>query len=274
MIAAAARDGAAWLAAEKAADESQSALGGKDVTLLWDNNKHTREINFLGYEYTINPSPISNGSWIVYDPKKPQVWKVPLLDEIVPVIAVKAPRGGYVVPAAFAKEIAEKLKLHGIEFVTLKETRAASAVESFRATKAEAAKATFEGRTRMSLEGAWAADTRVLLAGSLFVPIAQPKALLVMQLFEPVGPDSFVAWGFFNAAFEQKEYMEAYVAEQVARDLLTANPALQKEFDARIAADPEFAKDAEKRLDFFYQRSPSWDERYNLVPTYRVERAP
>ena len=29
-----------------------------------------------------------------------------------------------------------------------------------------------------------------------------------MALLEPRDPDSFVSWGFFNAAFERKEYME------------------------------------------------------------------
>ena len=31
-----------------------------------------------------------------------------------------------------------------------------------------------------------------------------------MTLLEPKDPDSYVAWGFFNSAFERKEYMEAY----------------------------------------------------------------
>jgi hypothetical protein len=34
---------------------------------------------------------------------------------------------------------------------------------------------------------------------------------------EPRAPDSFAAWGFFNAHFDQKEYMENYVAEEVMR---------------------------------------------------------
>ena len=44
------------------------------------------------------------------------------------------------------------------------------------------------------------------------------RARLVMHLLEPQAPDSFAAWGFFNACFEQKEYMEPYVAEQIARE--------------------------------------------------------
>lgn len=46
----------------------------------------------------------------------------------------------------------------------------------------------------------------------------------------------------FNAAFEQKEYMEAYVIEEAARAMLAADPSLQAAFDAALAADPELAK--------------------------------
>jgi hypothetical protein len=37
--------------------------------------------------------------------------------------------------------------------------------------------------------------------------------------------------GFFNNAFEKKEYMEAYVAEDVAREQLAANPELKSIFE-------------------------------------------
>jgi len=91
----------------------------------------------------------------------------------------------------------------------------------------------------------------------------------VLHLLEPALPDSLVQWGLFNAAFERKEYMEPYVAEELARQLLAADPGLRAKFDAALAADPELAKSPQKRLDWFYQRSPAWDERVNLVPVYR-----
>ena len=47
---------------------------------------------------------------------------------------------------------------------------------------------------------------------SLFVPISQARSVMLMTLLEPKDPDALVSWGFFNTAFERKEYMEAYVA--------------------------------------------------------------
>lgn len=122
----------------------------------------------------------------------------------------------------------------------------------------------------MTVEGAWQPETRTIAAGSLFVPIAQPLSRVVVALMEPQAPDSFLAWGFFNAAFEQKEYAEPYVAEQMAREMLAASPALAEAFKAQLAKDPAFAGSPKARLDFFYRRHPSWDEQFNLVPVYRV----
>ena len=132
----------------------------------------------------------------------------------------------------------------------------------------------FEGRTPASFEGQWQPERRDLPAGSLFVPIAQANSRLVLALLEPLSTDSFAAWGFFNAAFEGKEYMEAYVAEQVARDMLAADPNLAAVFKQRLADDPQFAQDPAARLEFFYRRHPSWDERRDLYPVYRVAEAP
>jgi len=142
------------------------------------------------------------------------------------------------------------------------------AVEVFRATKTTPS--AFEGRTRMAIEGTWTTEKRRLERGAMFVPIAQPYARVVLHLLEPDLPDSLAAWGQFNAVFEQKEYMEPYVAEEVARALLAADPSLRAKFDAALAADPELAKSPQKRLDWFYQRSAAWDERVNLVPVYRL----
>ena len=101
------------------------------------------------------------------------------------------------------------------------------------------------------MKGSWQRGSPRLGAGALFVPIAQPKARLVMALLEPQAPDSLVAWGFFNTAFEQKEYMENYVAEDVARQMLAQDPALQASSSGGCTEDAAFAGSPADRLEFF-----------------------
>lgn len=64
--------------------------------------------------------------------------------------------------------------------------------------------------------------------------------------------------------------MEPYVAEEVAREMLAADPALRAEFERRLATDPAFAGDPQARLDFFYRRHASWDDRMDLYPILRA----
>jgi hypothetical protein len=113
-------------------------------------------------------------------------------------------------------------------------------------------------------------EKRVFPAGSVVVPLNQEEARVAVYLLEPDSPDSFVAWGFFNPIFEQKEYGEYYVLEKLARELMSTNPALKREFEEKVANDPKFAASSRARLNFFFERSPYWDRYLNLYPVARV----
>jgi hypothetical protein len=269
MVDLAARDGTKWLESARAADERACALADKPVALSYTSTDAVRTVDIRGYEYTREPSTVSGQTWIRYDSTRPTVWKLPLRYEVKPALTVTAPTRGYFVPAAHAAWVSERLAAHGIEFERLAAPRPAATVQVFRADKVTHDPATFEGRTRTTVERGWRDEPRDIGAGALFVPIAQPKARLVMSLLEPQAPDSFVSWGFFATAFEKKEYLENYVTEEVARQMLEQDPALRKEFERRLHEDAAFAGSPAARLEFFHRRHPSWDERYGLYPVYR-----
>jgi Zinc carboxypeptidase len=269
----AAVDGAQWLRAAQEADQQARQLGGQELVLAYDNNEHVTQFDFRGYAYVREPSPISGALVTRYDPSQPQVWRVPLRDQVRPTLSVTLPRGGYVVPAAHAGWVAEKLGVHGIQSRRLAQPVALEA-EVMRATRVTRPAGTFEGRSTVQIEGSWTLEQQRLPAGSLFVPIAQPNARVLAKLLEPQDPDSFVSWGFFNAAFERKEYMEAYVTEMQASEMLAKDPQLKAEFLRKLSEEPEFARSPAARLDFFYRRTPAWDTSFNLYPVVRVATAP
>ena len=94
-----------------------------------------------------------------------------------------------------------------------------------------------------------------------------------MNILEPTAGDSMAAWGDFNNAFERKEYMEGYVAEEQARLMLAKDPALKAEFERKLRDEPAFAGSPAARLDFFYRRHPAWDAGTNRYPVLRTDTA-
>jgi hypothetical protein len=280
--------GRTWLEEIHRADVTATQLGGADVALDfaagWREpgkrgeageggaESNVTMIDFRGYAYTRTLSPIS-GEWVTaYKSDTPQVWHVPFRRDVTPSLIVTVPRNGYIVPAAYAQEIGQKLKLHGIRFERFTVGVEKMPMETFRAERAEFSATPFEGRTRVALQGAWRAESRDVPPSSLFVPIRQSRARLVMALLEPQAPDSLAAWGFFNGCFEQKEYLEPYVAEMIAQEMLSRDPPLAAAFHRRLAEDPAFAANPAARLEFFHRRHSSWDERLNLYPIYRLEK--
>lgn len=270
----AARDGNAWLAAAHEADTRAAAQGGQAVTLAWDNTDDVRTIDFLGYAYTRTPSEVSGADWIRYDESKPEVWRVPLQYAVRPMFSPIAPRGGYLVPPEHALWMAPKLDLHGIRYEILRSGRPGKTVQTFRAATVTQAATSLEGRHLVTVTGEWRQEQRDIPSGTLFVPIAQSRAAVAMGLLEPQAPDSFLAWDYFVNAFEPKEYMEDYVAEEIAREMLARDPVLAAEFARRLREDPDFAAKPAQRLEFFSRRHPSWDEQLNLYPVFRVEQPP
>jgi hypothetical protein len=266
--------GKQWQQMAAAADARAVELGGKPVALTYKTTDKTTMVDFKGYAYTRTMSDVSGMLMTHYDETTPQIWHVPLRDEVVPDLVVDAPRAGYLVPAAYAAIVGKKLAQHGIAFRTVDHAIDAADVETFRADVATLSTASVESHQRLTVKGMWKTEPRKVAKGALFVPVAQPKARLVVAMFEPQAPDSLLAWGLFNTAFERKEYMEEYVAEDVAREQMAADPALAAAFRNRVATDPVFAKDAHARLEFFARRHASWDERLNLYPVMRLGVAP
>ena len=269
-----AQHGAAWRQTALAADARAAQLAGRELPLSYKTTDTSRLIAFRGYAYTRTPSEVSGALMTRYDETTPQVWTVPLRDEIVPDLQVTAPKAGYLVPAAQAAMVGAKLRQHGVRYQVLAVAPGSLPVETFRATQVTFGATSFEGRQTAQVTGEWQAEERAIGAGALYVPVNQPKARLVVALLEPRAPDSLQAWGSFNTAYEAKEYMEDYVAEDVARAQLAADPQLAAQFRDKLASDPAFANSPHARLAFFARRHSSWDERLNLYPVLRTDVAP
>jgi hypothetical protein len=75
----------------------------------------------------------------------------------------------------------------------------------------------------------------------------------------------------FPEVLSRVEYIEGYAIAPLAEAMMAANPALKTEFEAKLAAEPAFASDGDARLQWFYERTPFYDERFRLYPVAREE---
>ena len=264
LLEAAVRNADSWVAAAHDADASDAKLAGTAVPMLWKTDGTSHEIEFRGYAYERRLSELTGGVWLDYDERLPQIWRVPLFASIEPAVTVGAPPHGYIVEGGFARKVGAILERHGITYSAVDAHELE--VEVYRTDRVTFAPP-YEGRSRPTFNGAWTPEKRVFDAAAIFVPIAQPKARLILHLLEPSLPDSLAQWGEFNAVFERKEYAEPYVLEQAARDMFATSPALADEFAAFTSRTP--SPTTEERLEWIHRRHPSWDDRVNLLPVYR-----
>jgi murein tripeptide amidase MpaA len=222
--------------------------------------------SFKGIEAVVEKSDISGGDKLVYTGKKFEK-VIPYFDQVHAVDSVRVP-AGYLIPAEY-EDIVEKAKLHGIKVEKLDSPRKLK-VERFRFHDHKFAPYTFEGRTRVSFGHDSQIEEITVPAGSFFISCNQATLKLIVYLFEPKSDDSYLAWGFFNQIFEQKEYYEDYVMERLAPDILKNDPQLKKDFEEKLATDEKFRNNPDARLNFIYKRSPYFDKNYCVYPILRV----
>lgn len=194
--------------------------------------------------------------------------EVTLIRTLEPRLTVKAPLG-YIVPRPW-RAVLEVLGAHRIEMHEVAKPLTGE-FESARFSDVRFASSPFEGRFLVTaFSTRTETQLRTIPAGSMFVPIAQRAARLVMHLLEPQAPDSLLRWGFFPAIFEQKEYFSEFVFEPIAARLLKEDAALREAFELKLKEDAAFAGNARARLTWLYQRSPYFEPDKDLYPVIRV----
>lgn len=224
-------------------------------------------VEFKGVEYTIEKSDLTGGDWFQYS-SIPTTFTVEMFTKCTPSKKAKLPLA-YIFPPEWSF-IQNKLNLHGIDFLVLNKPVSIE-VNIYTFDNFKWNQQPYEGRhpiTRLELNEK--TQTLTFPAGSVLVAAEQRTARLIAHLFEPLGPDSFVSWGYFDAIFEQKEYAESYVMEPMAREMIEQNPSLKEDFEGWKMANPEMAISQWAQLNWFFQQTPFWDTQKDVYPVARI----
>ena len=223
-------------------------------------------IDFLGVAYKQIKSDLSGGQWFQYS-DKPATFHIPYFNKQLPAAQVDLPEA-YIIPPEWTS-IIERLSLHGVTYFKLTAPKTVT-VKSYKFSDVKWQERPFEGRHTLTFKQEEIEQTRTFPAGSVVIDMNQRAARVAAHILEPLAPDSYLFWGFFDTIFEQKEYAETYVMEKMARRMLAENPKLKTQFENKKAKDADFAKNPRAILNWFYKMSPYWDERINVYPVGKI----
>jgi hypothetical protein len=219
-------------------------------------------IAFKGVSYDTLTSDLTGGKWYQFT-GKPETFTIPFFNKQKITATASLPEA-YIVPPEWTAVI-QRLAIHGVEFRQLS-APATLEVRSYRFENYKWQEEPYEGRHPVKFEAKPVVETRTYPAGSVVVDMNQRASQVAAHILEPMGPDSYLQWGFFDAVFEQKEYTDADVIEKKGREMLARDESLRKELEAKKAADPEFAKHPGRIRNWLYQHSPYWDDRKDVYP--------
>ncbi|MCK4288417.1 MAG: hypothetical protein KAW86_04375 [Bacteroidales bacterium] len=223
-------------------------------------------VDFKGFEYEVERSNLSGGNWFKYS-DKPVDFKLPYFNNQNPVVEVDLPEA-YIIPPEWI-DVIERLELHGIKYSQLDEP-VVIPVKTYKFKNVSWQQLPYEGRHPVSFDYDEIIEEREFSAGSVVIDMNQRTARVIAHILEPKAPDSYLYWGFFDAIFEQKEYAESYVMESLARKMLAEDPELKKEFDQMKTNNPDFANNFWAILNWFYSKTPYWDQKKNVYPVGKI----
>lgn len=222
---------------------------------------------FKGITYEMYDSPASGRQEIRWlGQADPELWSLPFYGSR-PTLSLKRPVA-YWVPG-YRTDLIERLRLQGLEMETVESPRTV-AVEMLRLNDPKIATRTNEAHVQIAVTDVTAeAVAWTWPVGSVRIPTDQPMGDVAVLLLEPQSSESFFAWGMFPEVLNRVEYIESYAIAPLAERMLAADPALKAAFEAKLAAEPDFAANGDARLAWFYERTPFYDNRFRLYPVGR-----
>jgi len=239
-----------------------------DIVLSWKRDEEGAvTIRYPGRDWAIETSQVTGKPILLYDDATPRPMEVPWVFRSRPDKTAPRPLGYLIQPGWPVVE--ERLRRHNLQFTHL--TGAVELdVDTLRVSNPRNGPRTYQGHNRVTYDVETRRETRLLPAGTLWIPAAQADFELAVQLLEPDSPDSLASWGMLTSPLEWKEYISGPVLEPKVRKMLE-DPELRAEWE-EVLKDEEFAADGNARFMWWYTRSPHWDEQVGMLPIMRLPR--
>lgn len=241
----------------------------KEFAVTWKPDmQRPTQLDWKGYEPEMLDSKVTVGQRLHYDTKRPFEKKVPYYDNFVPDVVVTKPKA-YLFSQAWEK-VADLMLLNGVQINRLAGDTTLT-VEVIHIEKYDTRKDAYEGHYPHSNA---TINTRReemnFRKGDYLIEVNQETNRYIVETLEPQAFDSFFNWNFFDTVLQRKEYFSPYVFEDLAEELLKAQPELRTKLARKSQSDEVFAKSRRAQLDFIYQNSPHAEPEHLRYPVFRL----
>jgi hypothetical protein len=237
-------------------------------TLAWSEGDPLM-IDFAGIESVPRISPVTGGVYLDWTGRAIEM-RIPMKIHDQPAAVSTRPLAWWIPPEW--GDVIDRLELHGVAMERIVEP-VRMRVEMMRLANPRIENTPFEGRVRVSAEVAMEMREETFPPGSVRVSTDQPLAGLAALLLEPESPDSFFQWGFFLGILSRTEYYESYAMEPLAARMLE-DPEVHEAYLEALRTEAALRGSPRARLEWFYERTPYFDDRWLLYPVAREIEAP
>ncbi|NND63357.1 MAG: M14 family metallopeptidase [Flavobacteriaceae bacterium] len=242
---------------------------GSQYPIQWKiDSSQTSTINFKGYEASMEKSKITGANRLKYDTTKPFTKEVIYYDHYTPTRFVTVP-SHYIIPKGYW-DVIDRLDRNDIDLERLKKDTTLI-VQVYKIKDYKTFTNPYEGHyphynTKIELME----EEITAKVGDIMVNTQQRGLRYILETLEPEARDSFFNWNYFDTRLQQKEGFSPYVWEDMAEQFLKDNPSVETEFKAKLASEPEFARNWFAQLDWIHKQSPNYEEAHLRYPIVRV----
>lgn len=259
---------AAQIKARRTANEKQFEPGNNYAVAWQIDSSKVERLEFLGYEGSYKKSGVTTGERLFYDRKKPFRKSIPFYKQYKPTKEIVIPEA-YIVPQGWWHVI-NLLQDNGISAGRIPKDTVVE-VESYKIVDYKTEQNPYEGHYPHRNTKVAASKVKLALRqGDFIFPTRQKGAKYLLETLEPEAFDSFFNWNFFDTILQQKEGYSDYVFEDLAAEILSKDPQLQKQLDDKRQSDAAFAETPQAQLDWIYKNSIYYEKAHLQYPVYRI----
>lgn len=244
--------------------------GQQSFAIDWElDSSRLDSVHFKGFKTNKTLSEVTNLEMMFYNKEQPISTKIPFYNSYRPKVEVNKPKF-YIIPQAY-ESVIERLRLNQIELTECKADTLIEVTSYYIKDYTTVEKPYEHHYLHSDVKVEKKKEKLPIYRGDFLCSTDQPNLRYIIETLEPQSVDGFFAWNFMDGVLQQKEWFSDYAFEPKARNILKANPDLNKRFLEKKQQDSSFAKNNFSQLYYIYRQSKYYEPSVNRYPIFRID---